>query len=99
MKGNLIVAKLLIDAGADVNKALLNGNTPLHFAAWSGNKFVGRDLIGASAQTDAQNENGETPLILAAREGNNEFVALLVEHQANVNQADNFSTDGIILCR
>ena len=90
MKGNLIVAKLLIDAGADVNKALLNGNTPLHFAAWSGNKFVGRDLIGASAQIDAQNENGETPLILAAREGNNEFVALLVEHQANVNQADNF---------
>ena len=62
----------------------------MHFAAWSGNKFVGRDLIGASAQTDAQNENGETPLILAAREGNNEFVALLVEHQANVNQADNF---------
>lgn len=30
MKGNLTVAKLLIDAGADVNKALPNGNTPLH---------------------------------------------------------------------
>ena len=38
---------------------------------------------------DIRNENGETPLILAAREGNNEFVALLVEHGADVNLADN----------
>ena len=88
MKGNLIIADLLIDAGAEVNKALLNGNTPLHFAVWSENKFIGRKLIATNAQVDAQNENGETPLILAAREGNNEFAALLVEHGANVNLAD-----------
>ncbi|MFR5959712.1 MAG: ankyrin repeat domain-containing protein [Bacteroides stercoris] len=67
MKGNLTVAKLLIDAGANVNKSLLNGNTPLHFAAWSGNKFIGRDLITANAQVDVQNEHGETPLILACQ--------------------------------
>lgn len=42
MKGNLIIADLLIDAGAEVNKALLNGNTPLHFAVWSENKFIGQ---------------------------------------------------------
>ncbi len=36
-----------------------------------------------------RNENGETPLILAAKEGNNEFAALLVEHGADVNLADN----------
>ena len=54
-----------------------------------GRKFIGLDLIATDAQVNRQNENGETPLILAAREGNNEFVALLVEHQANVNQADN----------
>ncbi len=46
-------------------------------------------MITANAQVDMQNEHGETPLILAAREGNNEFVAFLVEHQANVNLADN----------
>ena len=81
MKGNLIIADLLIDAGAEVNKALLNGNTPLHFAVWSENKFIGRKLIATNAQVDAQNENGETPLILAAREGNNEFTTLLVERE------------------
>ena len=98
MKGNLTVAKLLIDAGADVNKALLNGNTPLHFAVWSGNKFVGRDLIGTNAQIDAQNENGETPLILAAKEGNNEFVALRGA-SSECESGRQFSTDGIVLCQ
>ena len=89
MKGNLAVTKLLLDAGADANRGLLNGNSPLHFAAWSGNKFIGSDLIAAHAQVNAQNGNGETPLILAAREGNNEFVLLLVVHGADVNLADN----------
>ena len=66
----------------------MDGNSSLHFAAWSGNKFIGNDLIAAHAQADAQNGNGETPLILAAREGNNEFVTLLVEHGENVKLAD-----------
>lgn len=49
MKGNLTIVNLLIDAGAEVNKALLNGNTPLHFAAGFGNKFIGNSLIAAQA--------------------------------------------------
>ena len=40
---------LLIGVGADVNKALLNGTTPLHFAAQSGNKFIGWALLEAQA--------------------------------------------------
>lgn len=63
-----MVATMLIEAGADVNKALLNGTAPLHFAARSGNKFIGRALLEAQAEKDAQNENGETPLIMAAQE-------------------------------
>lgn len=90
MKGNLTIVNLLIDAGAEVNKALLNGNTPLHFAAGFGNKFIGNSLIAAQALVNVKNKNGETPLILASREGNNEFVALLVAHGADVNLVDNF---------
>lgn len=88
-QNNLMVATMLIEVGADVNKALLNGTAPLHFAARSGNKFIGRALLEAQAEKDAQNENGETPLIMAAQEGNNDFVALLVEYHADVNFADN----------
>lgn len=36
-----------------------------------------------------RNSNGETPLIVASRQGHNEFVALLTEHHADVNIADN----------
>lgn len=73
--GNLLIAQLLIDTGANVNKALLNGNTPLHFAAYQGNSFIGKALLQANAGIDAQNEDGTTPLIVAAQKGNNDFVS------------------------
>lgn len=64
MKGNLHIVDLLIAAGSEVNKALLNGNTPMHFAAWSGNSFIGRKLIAANAQMDMRNETGKHLLSL-----------------------------------
>ena len=87
--GNLLITGLLIDAGADVNKALLDGNTPLHFSAYQGNSFIGKALLQANAKIDAQSEDGKTPLIVAAGQGNNDFVSLLIEQNANVNLADN----------
>ena len=89
MTGNLMMASLLLDAGADPDKALLDGNTPLHYAASSGNRFIGDALLKAKAGVDVRNSNGETPLIVASRGGHNEFVALLAENHANVNMADN----------
>lgn len=55
MQGNLMIVNLLLDAGADANRALLDGSAPLHFAAQSGNKFIGQALIKSKAQVDAQN--------------------------------------------
>lgn len=89
MNGNLAVASLLIEAGADVNKTLLNGNSPLHLAVLSGNRFIANNLVAAKAKIDTQNVNGETPLIIAVKEGNNEIVSLLVNNGAEVNTADN----------
>lgn len=89
MQGNLMIVNLLLDAGADANRALLDGSAPLHFAAQSGNKFIGQALIKSKAQVDAQNSSGESPLIIASKEGNNEFVSVLIEAHANVNLADN----------
>lgn len=89
IKGDLMIATMLVEKGADVNKAMLNGSMPLHFAARSGNQFLGKLLLEAKARTDVQNENGDTPLIVAAREGNHEFVSLLVEYRADVNLANN----------
>ena len=45
--------------------------------------------MDSGAEVDAQNENGETALIVAAMCGQNDFSAMLIENNANVNLADN----------
>ena len=50
--------EVLLEAGAEVNKALLNGNTPLHFAAGFGNKFIGNSLIAAQALVNVKTRMG-----------------------------------------
>ena len=88
-RGNLHIARMLLDAGADANRPLPNGTMPLHWAAQAGNRFLAEALLGAGATIDARNGVGETALLVAARAGNNEVVRLLVEHHAAVNAADN----------
>jgi cytohesin len=43
------VVRALIEAGADVNKAIYNGVTPLHIAAQRGHHAVVRALLAAGA--------------------------------------------------
>ena len=55
-------ARLLLDAGADVNQATAAGDTPLHAAAGAGLTGVIQVLAERGAQLDAANRNGVTPL-------------------------------------
>lgn len=89
IQNNLVLVNLLIEAGADVCKATLNGNAPIHFAVMSNNKFIGEALLKSNAVVDTQNDNGETPLIIAAKEGYNDCVSVLLQYNANANIADN----------
>ena len=88
--GNLLIAQILVEAGADVDKGLWDGSAPLHFAAGRGNLHLCRTLINAHACLNSRNGEGATPLLLAASQGKNEVVALLVESGADVNIADNW---------
>lgn len=54
-----------------------------------GNRFIGKALLKAGAHVNFKNESSETPLIIAASRGNNDFVALLIENEADVNAVDN----------
>ncbi len=55
-------AKLLIDAGADVNQKGQGGITPLHEAALHGNEDVVKLLLNNNADPSLKADNGNTPL-------------------------------------
>ncbi len=91
--GNVAIAKLLLDNGADVNGADRNGiitssYTPLHIAAETGNLEMCQTLLSYGAKVDHQVDDGnwgktETALVLAARYHHYEICELLIEKGAD----------------
>lgn len=80
--------KMLIDAGAEVNRAGKLGETALHETAWGyrgPTAEVCRILLDAGADPNARDYVAKTPLHRAAWSGNREMAALLLEAGANVN--------------
>ena len=68
----------LLEQGADVNLALPDGATALHWAVyWNDPTMVDR-LIRAGANVSARNRLGATPLWMACSEGNGAMVEALV---------------------
>jgi ankyrin repeat protein len=60
--GKLEVVKLLIDNGADISAANLDGFTPLHIACSHGKLEVDNFLVGNGADISAVDDYGDTPL-------------------------------------
>jgi len=77
----------LIEAGADVNAAQVDGMTALHWAVYHDNTETARRLLQAGADVQAKNRYGVTPLSLASTNGNAEIVELLLENGADPNTA------------
>ncbi len=80
----------LIDAGAGVDAADLDGETPLHAAARWGHTAAADVLLQRGADPNAAARYGTTPLHLAARNMNGELVKALIAHGADVNRQDAF---------
>jgi ankyrin repeat protein len=77
--GNLAVARLLLEHGADPNRPVYEpwGWTPLHEAAYRGKRALLELLVAAGGRLDAD-AGGITPLHAAARMGHREIVEWLV---------------------
>ena len=71
------MARLLVEAGADIDMAKDNGATPLLIASQEGHKEVVKTLLDLGADANLAMTEGTTPLQIA--KGNNylEIVALL----------------------
>ncbi|XP_059176236.1 ankyrin-3-like [Physella acuta] len=87
-----IKTKALIESmlqhGANVSLADIEGNTCLHEAARYCSKEILELLLHYKAEVNQQNVNGETPLMIACVSGNVEAAEILLKAGANVFLVD-----------
>jgi len=87
--GNVVLAGLLVDQGADVSAADRNGWTPLLAAAENGHESLARLLLDRGADVSAADRNGWTPLLAAVENGHEALARLLLHRGADVSTPDN----------
>lgn len=73
------VARMLIEAGADLGPGIPNGSTPLHFVRVPG---VARLLLEAGCDPEAPNLDGVTPIMLATQAGGSREVHRVLREAA-----------------
>ena len=88
MNGDKDVVQLLLDQGADPNKADEEGETPLHWATKKGHKDVVQLLLDQGAVHNIASHYGRTPLHQAVSAGYQEVVQLLLDVGADPSTID-----------
>ena len=88
--GRADVVELLVDAGADPNRASSTGTSALMLAAASGNVDAVQALLDRGADMNAtESTGGYTPLMFAASAGRQDVIALLTRRGADVAKTSN----------
>ena len=82
------VPAAVLRGGADANRPLPSGETPLFFAVRDNNQKAFDLLIAAGIKFDVRSRWGTTPLMEAVAHGKDEMIPFLIEKGADVNAAD-----------
>ena len=85
---DIVLIKVLIDSGTDVNAGDKLGETPLHDAVVRGYRDIAVLLIEKGADVNARDVRGLTPVHAAAWRGYQDIVALLITKGADINARD-----------
>ena len=83
----LALVRLLLDRGANTDKASIDGATPLLITCQEGHAAVARLLLGAGADIDKAANDGCTPLSVACQKGHEKVARLLLDKGANKEKA------------
>lgn len=87
---NLEIAKLLIDAGADVNRQSADrGYSPLMDASQKGDLAMARMLLEKGADPNLKSKDAQTALVICAGRNDVKLSELLFEYHANPAIPDN----------
>src|SRR5215475_13387413 len=85
-KGDRDAVRNLLKQAADVNGALGDGTTALHFAAQNGDAEMAQVLIYAGANVRASTRiGGYTPLFMAAKRGASQVIDILLKAGSDPN--------------
>jgi ankyrin repeat protein len=87
-KGQLLVAKYLLDNGAIINAQNPSGDGAIHVATQKGHKAMVELLLAKGASVDDRNRLQMTPLILAVQNNYLNLTEYLLKHNANPNLQD-----------
>jgi ankyrin repeat protein len=89
IRGNHVeVAKILIEAGADLNQCDANGTPPIAIATRDPNTTMLKLLVDKGAAVDAKDTEERTALLIAASSGSFDAVQLLLNHGADIEAVD-----------
>ena len=80
------IIKLLVEAGAEINKADANGENPLFYAAKFGNREMVDYLLSKSIAYGASDNSGNTARSIAYEAGHEDIVQMLDEFVRGKNQ-------------
>lgn len=87
-RGDDILARTLLQNGADVNSRDRNGCTPITEAVGGGHLSTVKLLIEKGGDLNAPCASGANPLFIAASRGHEDIVRLLLEKGADFNRTD-----------
>jgi ankyrin repeat protein len=84
-RGDRAAVRSLLQTGADVNAAQVDGMTALHWAVYNDDAETVAVLLRAKANVNAVNRYGVPPLALACMNGSAAIVKLLLQFGADAN--------------
>ncbi len=84
---NRAQVRALINGGAKLNAAQVDGMTALHWAAYHDDVEMARLLLDSGAEAAPQNRYGVTPLSMAVVNGSSAIVDMLLDKGADPNTA------------
>ncbi|KAG6618765.1 TKL protein kinase [Phytophthora cinnamomi] len=95
--GNVAMVRLLLESGADFNKADEEGATPLACAAAGGYTEIVRFLLETGEDEHKASKYGNTPLMRAVMDGHMEVVKLLAAKETDLERANTFGCTALFI--